>query len=73
MIDKTENNNKNPERHYLGVMLIFAAVQVMISILQFIQSSVNSETGFGKYFGLVGVFALAIIMWYMYKIVKDDK
>lgn len=62
---------KNEEKNYLNVILTFATVQCVISILQFSQSSINSNTELGKWFGAVGVVVVAVMMLYMYKFIKQ--
>lgn len=74
MSNEQEKNSKyeekNSERNYLNVILIFAAIQAVIAVLEFIQSSINSTTTLGKWFGVISSLVVASLMWYMYKVVK---
>ena len=51
---------------------MFATIQVIITILQFVQSSLNSATNLGRWFGAVGITVVVIMMWYMYKVIKNE-
>lgn len=73
MEDKKRKNEGGSEKGYKAVILIFAAVQVMIAFLQFIQSSIEAQTNLGKNFGLASSGVMALIMFYMYKLINDDE
>jgi hypothetical protein len=74
MNNEREKNNKNSDKAYLGVVLLFTAAQTMIGSFQLIQSSLNSTVVSAKYFGFAGALFLPLVMWYMFKIIiKDSK
>lgn len=58
------------EENYKAIILIFAGVQVMIALIQLVQSTMDSKLTSGKIFGILGLGGIAVWLWCFNKKIK---
>lgn len=63
------DEKEKDEINYKAIILVFTVIQVMVAILQLVQSTIDGDWTKGKIINFVGLFFIAIfLLFFIYKI-----
>lgn len=64
---KSARDTEQANNRYSVIILIFAGVQILIAVIQLLQSSLNSSINSARYFGLAFAVIIVLMIWYFTK------